>query len=55
MSQQSINNINSNFELDLLKQPLIFRKKLVEKILNPLQEGNNIQTCTVKCLEKNCK
>jgi len=53
MSQQLYNSFS--FELDILTQLIIFRKKLVEKTLNPIQEDNIVRTCIVKCLAKNCK
>jgi hypothetical protein len=47
---------DSNFELDINSQPLIFKKKLLEKILDPPQEDHNIpRTTTVKCLFKYCQ
>jgi hypothetical protein len=45
-----------NFELDINSQPIIFKKKLIEKILDLPQEDPIIpRTTTVKCLFKNCR
>jgi hypothetical protein len=48
-----------DFQLDEESSPIIFKKGLFSKILNPLKENpediNNYRTVTIKCLRPNCK
>ena len=46
-----------NFALNLIsKQPPLFKKGLLKKTLNPIQEDlTNARTCTIKCLVKGCR
>jgi hypothetical protein len=61
MSQYQSDRLNRvqndpNFTLNIKEQPLIFQKKLVEKLLDNIQEDPLIpRTVTIKCLYKHCK
>jgi hypothetical protein len=46
-----------DFELEpIIQQASLFKYKLFERILNPPKENQeDIRTCTVKCLYKNCR
>jgi hypothetical protein len=61
MSQYQSERLNKvqndpNFVLDIKEMPLIFQKKLVEKVLDDIQEDPFMpRTVTIKCLYKHCK